>query len=828
MRNMTPIFRYLLLLFAGLLPFTLAAQKPTFTQEKIAPREGLRVTVSEKGTGVSIPFAKVVLLSLPDSVRLAARMADESGKLLVEWNESYSQYPRFFLKITAIGYQNLNTEPISQAVFAGSLAKEWRLAPNIVTTEEVQIEGRKQFAKVEVDKKVYQVEQLTIANGGSVSDVLNQLPSVQVDLDGAVSLRGQSNLLILIDGKPSGITAGTNALDQIPASTIERIEVITSPGAKYDPDGAAGIINIITKKVNVRGASGSLQAGIGNHDKYNTAITYQYRIGSWSFLTNYGYRHQTRWFKGQFDRRLFRPDTFGQTTQNGGLNTTDNNNARFSAEYQASPSSKFTASANWSYGKTFRYETNPYRYPLGLPTEPSDLLSQRNTYNPQANRAWDFRTGYTKTGEKGQTLDLAAVYSPSIGVNANNFQNLFAFPQADTLPFQRNRNSSFANITTLSADYLIPGKNNFITGQPEGKQEMGIKAIIRNVGSLFTAENQRTQDADFVFDPRRSNDFAYVEQIFSAYYSRQGKIHWNGINYSAGLRLEHSNTDIIQRTTQERFNRPLTNLFPSFSVSKSFYSQTISFNANRRIDRPTPGDLNPFPDVADPYNVYRGNPYLKPEYNWSFDLGHDWNYKSISLTSSLYFRRAQNQKVRFVSTDTNRVATITVSNIAQVHRYGAESILRWDAGRWSSTASVNVFQNNLNGLAGNQVIDNGKLSMTGRLLGNYKLAKTKTDIQVAYAVRSPLATPQGQLGWFQNVDIAVRQEINSQCNLALSVLDVFNQLQFNFQSAGPDFALIGFRKRETRYATLTLTWKWGRLKEERKKGDDSRPMLEEM
>ncbi len=809
------------LAFVALLFFaqSLSAQRPPQGQGGGAP-QGPPPTGTIKGvvfdslTAEGIPFASVAVISARDSTVVAGVMTDENGRFTVE-------IPRpggFRVSIQFIGYEDRNLGPFRLTPKDGMDLDLGRipLRSSAELLKDVVVEAEEKVLINHIDRKVFLADKLAVATGGTSVDLLSAVPSVDVDADGGITLRGTGNVNILIDGKPSSITGGSRQaiLEQIPASSVERIEIITNPSAKYDPDGVSGIINIVLKKNRQQGLNGSVSAGLGTREKYNGSLQLGYRQGAWNFFVNANTRWENFFSKNNSYRENYLLDggllnIFSQNSDNTSLNRSN----LFKAGMEFSPNKKTTFALNGTAGLTNRNGDellNTFFFDNGgRPT----VFSTRDGLSGSLNQNYEVNGYFRREFDQSMhylTLDVTHGYSPS---QSDRHFSQYGYT-GDLVPtgifnWQNTTDKQSFNLTTLQADYAKP------FGQV-ANLETGLKTIIRQIDQDFYSESFNAPSSVFLPDVRLNNRFVYDETILSGYanYGRS----FGKFGVQVGLRLEQALTESNLITTSERFVNNYFSYFPSvFLKFEPTEDQVLQLGYSRRINRPGMEQLNPFTDYSDTLNLFRGNPFALPEYINSLDLSWSSSWKKFTFQPSLYFRVTEDMLTRYVTIDTaTRVNTVTFLNLNRSRTVGLDMAITGNPFPWwSFTWSASNFYETID--AGNVAVglSSARYTWSTKLNTSFNY-KRIVDLQLSGSYRSPMVRPQGQMLAMYFMDVALTWRFwKGMGSLTLRVSDVFDTREFNIEVQDPLFSRDMFRKRESRIGYLTFQYRFGKNDQKR-------------
>lgn len=736
--------------------------------------------VSETGNE-PIEYATVVLKSLRDSSIAGGGVTDEKGNFEV----TEIKLGRYVLIVSFIGFTPYESAPFGLG--RDGVSKEFgeiKLTASM-ELEEVEVQVDRPLITTSIDKKVFNAEQAITAAGGTALDVLKNVPSVQVDQDGNVSLRGNQNVTVLIDGKPSGLTGGSRQalLEQIPASSIENIEVITNPSAKYDPDGMSGIINIILKKNKMKGFNGliSIQAGNGRIDstsakfstinKYNVNGSVAYKNQKFNVYGNYTLNLRNRFSEGLADQQS------GTTGEMYGLDQTSyedgsRNSNMLKAGFDYYLNKKNTINTSITWNTRGRNEIERIHY-IDLFNDDISAIRIRDNREDNGGTSLDFNVGYTKEFEKkGQNLVIQYTQSTGSGTEEGFFLEdyydtggLLFDNYIDQYNDQNNKNS----LNTIQLDYVHPVNDKF-------KFETGYKSIFRSIDNDFYSETNN------IVDTALNNHFLYNEQIHAVYGIGAYKINdtWST---QLGLRQEFTQYESQLVDSDTTFPNSYTPLFPSAYVNYAFdqYS-SLNVSYSRRINRPSIRSLNPFTDYSNPLSLRSGNPFLMPEYIDSYELAYaKYTEKGLSINPSLYYKHTTDVITRVVRTDPEVVnrRIVRQENIGITDTYGAEMVFSGKIkSYWRMTVSGNVYWNKTTSNLTDINLNNDALGGNGNLINNFTVKKN-TDIQIMSWYNAPRVFALGRIKQMGSVDFAVKHTIwGGKADISFRLSDVFDTQRF--------------------------------------------------
>jgi outer membrane receptor protein involved in Fe transport len=795
----------LLILIAGLFwGFAVLGQNP----DPNAKNGMVSGKVIDASTKKPVEFATITVKHLKDSLFFTGGLTNATGEFSVE----KLKYGKYLLTISFIGYQSKKDTilviPNNLNVNAGT----YSLVPDAKTLNTVTIEDEKDDFQLGIDKKIFNVDKNLVSAGGSAIDVLRQVPTLNVDIDGKISLRGSESLVIFINGKPSGLTAQNREqiLMQIPASNIDRIELITNPSAKYDAEGMSGIINIITKKNIADGFSGNTTAGIGTNHKYNGSFTANYRTEKIATSNTIGFRYNQRFFNGYNLRtnEFNNQPTYSINQRNGG--NTYNSAPTFSGNTEFF-FNKHSLSLNYlfSYGYEDRPEDIEYEF-----LDSSDWVTRmynratktiEETYSADGGITYAF-----KNPEKKRDLIIASNISYNL-----NFRNSYFTQQEKTLDNEidttyntglSNNYQTYRNLVSVTQlDYTHPFAKKY-------KFETGGKVTIRNLDNDFNADSLDYSLNTWVPMTSLINRFIYLENVNAIYGTFSGSIK-EKFGYQLGLRVEQTNIRGNQVVGNIEFTKNYVNFFPSVFLSYKFNKEhEIQLNYSRRINRPSLGNINPFGDYEDPLNIRVGNPDLNPENIDAVEFNYAAQWKNHSILATAYFRHVDGLIQRYRNVDTiTGVSTVSFINLDRSLNFGLEFVARnkffkW----WNSTANLNIFRNQSFGADQYGDLSATNFSYSVRWQNSFKFTP-QMELQLTLNYNGPNTFPQGVMAEMWGIDAGYRLDIlKGKLSFTLNVQDIFDTRRFAVDSFDDYFFGEVYRKRETRIATLQITYRFGK------------------
>ncbi|WP_299990771.1 outer membrane beta-barrel family protein [uncultured Pontibacter sp.] len=673
----------------------------------------------------------------------------------------------------------------------------------------VEVTAMKALVEDKGDKLVYNAEKDVSNAGGNAADVLRKVPTLTVDLDGNVQMRGNSNIKVLVNGKPSGMMARNlaEALRQMPADNIKSVEVITSPGARYDAEGSAGVINIITKK-GLQGFNGSTNVTTGNLNRYlGTNLNYRKKKLGIS-LSASGYQYRNKYSMESTRTNLVNGEpvsVFEQTTWAD--NTGFGGNGEMSIDYDPDSTSRINFSAN-VWGGDFPNDNtilNRLRDANGNLLQ--NFRSERSYTNPYGNGQLDL--GYTKTFKPEQELSILSQYSRMPDNYEYEAEN---YTSGDELTFrQQSKNFSRNKEYTLQTDYTHPFKLNGLRDTTSLKLEVGAKAIRRDIGSEFRVLQSLDGVSPLEPDPSQSNDFNYFQRVYSGYTSLHlsTKSKWN---IKAGARLEHTDISGDFESTKTKMSNEYTNLIPSISVSKGIKAHTLKASYTQRIQRPLIWYLNPWVDASDTLNLRTGNPYLDPELNHAVELGHSMSTdKGLNINTALYWRYTDNAIEYLSQVDENGVSILSPQNVAQRKIYGVNLNLSGQLNKnWNMSGGSDLRYLDVESPARN--LSNSGLVWSMNMNTTYKLPKDYSFQAYGNYSSGWLNLQSSNSGWHWYGFAAKREFLDKKASVTLGVNNPFNRsIKQIGQRNDPTFAYESRSFNFNRSVRLSFEWRFGQM-----------------
>lgn len=772
----------------------------------------LTATIIDKNNQDKLPFATVTLKDANTQKLVGGAVSDENGNVRVE-----SSAASILVQIDYIGYETLvfTKSNLTKKTALGTL----KLTPKANQLAGVDIVGRRADVEIRLDKRVYNVGQNLNAKGTNVSDVLDNIPSLSLDIDGNLELRGNTNVRILIDGKPSGLVGlnGIDALADLPAESIERVEVITAPSARYQAEGTSGIVNIILAKNTLKGLNGVFNVSAGKYDSYGVNASLNYKTGKFNFFTNSGFRDNTDIGAAFQDNRYSANtfyDQFVETRNFDRRRVGTNINVGF--DYNLTEKTKLTLSYvnNLRDGDDQTY--NDQNHFLSSSVVTKSLRSEIEE-DFDLNKQLSFSLTH-KFNESGHKLDVTIQSENTVEDEFADLQTQKIIPQNELGVFEENNTEEDQKQFLAQVDYVWPIDKNT-------QFEAGYRTTNEDQDTGFIVQT-KDENNNFVVNEGLTN-FLDFNQKVHALYTQFGK-KWGSFSLLSGIRYEYTSLTVIQKVESQVGNKSEYNdFFPTLNLGLEL-SETanITLGYNRRISRPRSRSLNPFQSRASETSFFQGNPYLKPSYSNGIDIGYLKQFKKFTFNSSLYFRRTEKPENR-ISTESgdfaivNGVETPVIKrfpiNLGRRDQYGIEanSSIRWST-KWRTNLSVNLFKSTEYGEYEGRIFDNDNESWTGNFRNNITvLGNLNTQVNLWF--RGPSRSAFGSRKAFGGLNFGISKDLfKDNASINLNFTDVFNNTIYRYKTNTENVFTTGEYQRRKPVYRLTFTYRFRQEKEQQR------------
>jgi outer membrane receptor protein involved in Fe transport len=757
--------------------------------------------------GIGVPYANVMIYT-SDSTFKNGAATDVDGNFTLHTNPG-----QYYLKISFLSYE---TKFVSN-IFVTAEPKElgsFTLKSGSETLGEVFIEAERPQMELKLDKRVFNVDKDMSNKGASASDILDNIPSVTVDVEGNVSLRGSGNVRILIDGKPSGLTgiSSNDALRLLQGDLVEKIEIITNPSARYDAEGEVGIINIILKKEKQKGLNGTFNANVGYPDNYGASFNLNARTKKANFFTSYGVRYRDRPGSGASTQNFFYDDTafsYDRTRTHSRAGTS--HNFRLGTDLDLTKKSTLTLSGMYKFADGSNdasliytdFDVNNVQTQVVTRTE-DEFEGEDNT---------EIALNFRKTFKKEE--QLFTFDAKWMDGGETELADLLEISDDLTVPSLAQRTSSIEadGRWLFQTDYIHPlGK--------EGKFETGAKAQLRTLDTEYKVEEQNS-DASWYVLPAYDNRVIYDENIYAAYAMAGNKS--GNFSYQGGLRAEYSDITTYQRETDSTNNRKYLNLFPSAHLSYELKENSfVQLSYSRRVSRPRHWWLMPFFGLADNRNYFSGNPDLNPEYTHSLETGYLKQWDRGSLLSSVYYRHTIGVMERMLTSDSVGFTVLFPVNLGVEDSYGIEFSGSFEPTKWwSMNGSYNFYRAIREGSYLDQDFSRDTWAWNGRISSKWTF-KRKFSCQTSFNYRSKQITTQGKSLASYNWDAGFALDIfKGDGTLTFSAKDILNTRKRRHETYGDTWSNISEFQWRSRQFTLSLSYRLNQKKEKGRKGGGS-------
>ncbi|WP_027878900.1 TonB-dependent receptor domain-containing protein [Mesoflavibacter zeaxanthinifaciens] len=791
--------------------------------------------IVDASTQTPLEYATIVFTSTTDASDVTGGITDTKGNYNIKvaagtYNISYEYIG--FKKLT------INNKSITSNTNLGTTS----LSVDAETLDEIEIVAEKTTVDIRLDKKIYNIGKDLTTAGGTVSDALNNVPSVSVDIEGGISLRGNENVRILINGKPSALAGfgDSNVLSQLPAEAIERVEVITSPSARYDAEGTAGILNIILRQKETLGFNGSINLNAGNPDLVGVATTLNYRTEKFNLFSNIGFRYfdaprtsdsDTYYFDYLDEDGILQTPEYRQIIEDQDVTRLNRNyNGNIGMEYFLSDKTSLTGSFFYRYGEDADLSTNiSERYNGGL-VEQTTRYERQN----EEDNSYQFALNYiTKFDDKGHQLTADFQYVIDKEEQFTFLDENYDFTEdANPEPFQREQiyQTEDQKEYLVQADYVLP------IGE-DSRFEAGYRGSFQNEVTDYLLEQENITDGSLFVNDTITNVFDYSENVnalYTQYGTKLGKF-----SFLLGLRLEHTqlkgkiDSRLSDQELNDAFGFPIDTdfdknylgLFPTVNLiynlaKEDQKEESITLGYNRRINRPRGWFINPFPTRSSRTRVFQGNPNLDPAFSSTFDLGYLKRWDKLTLTTSVYyqhetdsFERVQENTGSVTTDGINIIRTIPV-NLSTNKRTGAELGVLYNPEKWLRlNSSINFFQFNTEGEFNGVDYSAKNTSWFARFSSKVTLP-AKIDWQTNAFYRGARSDAQSDTDGIFSMDLAFSKEIfKDKATLSLNVRDVFNSRKRNSVTTTATERVTSEFQWRQRQITLSMIYRFNQKKE---------------
>jgi outer membrane receptor protein involved in Fe transport len=755
-------------------------------------------TIRDNNSGEGLPFATIQILTKKDTNLITGTLTDANGKYLIKDIQS----GEYILMASYMGYTNCKK---TLNIQSKKVKCDFSLVLKSISLSEISITAEKNLVEKNIEKTTVNVSKNMTVTGGNATDVMRTLPSVDIDIDGNINYRGSDKVIILINGEKSELV---KSLDQIPASQIEKMEIINNPSAKYEAEGMSGIINIVLKAGKAGKDKTTLVISAGYPETVGGNASYSKMTGKTRFFISGGMKHNTKFQIKEHLRENYENinayNYFQHDRQDEVLNDAlINSNLEYSISKKQRIGISLIGSKKFNNAaRQINYETlNKSGQTENESLKDLDIDLDNYTIGGNLNYKYSLINGgilsskihhsYFDLGQK-----MSNQYYPEVSSINPELQN--------TISKQINKQTDF------SLDYLHPFNDSI-------QFETGYYFDAKDLMNDFNSESFRTS-GEWVSDSALASKFNYKQLIQTVYFNLNAKLKY--FELQAGLRGEFTTNLQDNTPTDEYFD-----IFPSVNISRKLNKHFSVFAGyNRRINRPTIKMLNPFSfEYADLLNMHKGNPDLKPEYVNSIEIGNRFVSNKFSGMSSIYYRNLDQAISRIKSASDNSALFVSYLNLDKAKLIGGEISLTYKPFKWwNINSSSNIFYTNLSGEYGNNLVNNSKTGWTMNMANNFKLPND-FGFQVSGYFRSKLPSVTGTYTERHYVDLALNKKIlKTKAQLIFKISDVFNIYKFGLNLDAIDdndfrYSQKNTRKNESQYFVLSFIYNINGKENQKKK-----------
>ena len=809
---MNKIYLFVLLIFTS----------HTFSQEYTAEQRAnfanmifnVSGIVTDSETFAPLEYATISLQHkrLPD--KIFGGLTDENGKFSVEVNPGIYEVIVDYISFKSYSNDSLL---VRRDTDLGSI----ELNLDVEMLDEVEVRAETTQVEIRLDKKIYNVGQDITVKGGNVSDVLANIPSIDVDFDGNISLRGNNNVRILINGKPSALS-GPQGLRSLPSESIEKVEVVTSPSARYSAEGTAGILNVILKKQNLLGFNGNINLNTGIPKNLGLNGTLNVRNEKINFFTTFYINDSDN-----SGRTFSNTDYFKQNLKIEESNNWDYSNKglyfNLGAEYYFDDKTSITLSSFFKGGDEYSNNINIVN---DITNQSISSTNKRLRDESEIDETFEYALDFYKDFEKeGHTLSARISYEKSNDDGIEDIEDFSTFPFVSESDFEKVSNIDFQNRFLGQLDYVYPFNNNT-------ELEFGYRG--RFLERETDYDVSLLENSVFISDKGLSNIFNYKESINSIYSQFGKKI--DKFSFLLGLRYENSKQEINQKTTSEFEIKKYSNLFPTLNIAFEFSKmETLTFGYSKRVRRPRGWNINPFPRRNSLTRFRKGNPFLDPTFTTALEVDYLKRFKKVTLNTSIFYRQS-NGNIEDINEETGEIVDLVIGddtnspllqvpvlesypvNLSNNKRIGSELSLTYTPSksvRLNSSFTIN--NSSTRGNYENQNFDSDDTNWSMRFNGFFRLPK-EYSLQFFGFIRGPSESAFSRRKAFGFVTSAIQKSIlNKKGTISLKISDLFDTNRWRYENFRDTFRTEGEgRWREQTYV-LTFTYRFNDNKYKQRK-----------
>jgi hypothetical protein len=784
-------------LFVFLLGFVLINQ--AFSQSLTINEGVIKGKIIDADSENPVEYATIALFKANSDELISGSMSDPKGNFILT-NIASGDYQ---LVADFIGYDKQEIKSIKINNEEKTAVLKIYLNRSVNEIEEVEVYGEKNTVDYKIDRKVINVSKNITATGGSAVDALENVPSVQTDIEGNVTLRGSSDFTVLIDGKPTVLDA-SDALQQIPASLIENIEIITNPSAKYDPDGTAGIINVITKKTEAKGLTGQINASAGTGLSYTGNIYLKYNSPKFSVSGGLDYSNRLFDMTGETERYTYLGDaTESLFTDINGIRNMERFGANLGFDYYLTGNNTISLIGKYRDMNMDRSQTS------------------FNAFQSNTNEIWEYYltddiniikpefysftiSDVQKFGKKGHELSASLFYNThTMNKNESSLQyysdinKLYGDIYEDGTLLTNNSGEDYK----FDLDYILPVRTN-------GKIEAGFQWNYTMSESDFNSEylypdESTDTDADLS---------TFTRNIYAGYGTYSDKI--GKLEFKLGLRTEFTDRTLDQYTLDENYVYQHINLYPSAYVSYSLDNKDqFQINYSKRLNRPRHHFLNPYVMFSDGFTIMQGDPELEPEYAHVAELNYIKKFNNSFLSIETFYRKTNNKMTRLGTLNDEGILVLTMDNLDSDQSAGAEAMLNMQIfKRWTLNLNGSIYQYEVEGDYDDSYTMKKSTNWDSRVVSMLRLGKG-TTLQFMAMYRSPSATIEGERAGMLFAGAAVKQDLlKKKLSLSLNVQDIFDSRHREHTTETDSYYIHSEMYRQAPFFNFQISYKINSLK----------------
>ena len=770
-------------------------------------------TILDEESNTPLEYATISVLIQNDSIIKYGGITDLNGKFNLKIARG-----KYDIKLEYISFKEKYIKNISVNKSEDLGVILMSIDENIL--DEVELIGEKTEIEIKLDKTVYNIGKDLTLKGSSVSDVLDNLPSIEVDVEGNVSLRGNESVRILINGKPSGLVgiSSNEALKQFPSESVEKVEVITSPSARYNAEGTAGIINIVLRRSKLEGLNGSLTLNSGYPKRYGASANINFRTKKLNFFNNIGF--SSRETEGSFlnETEYYTNQALNNFLNENGIRESERNSNYLNTGLEYFISDKTSIVSSYVFRKSDGSTNNTNNVDQNF--NGIIKVSERIENETEKGDTNEFSINLThQFNSEGHEITMDYQKEKSLEYEDGLISNSQLKPLLTRYLGEKAATDEVQKSELFKIDYVLPIKK-------DGQFELGFRRSNQHQNIDYLAENEDS-NGDFINDTNLSNNLLYNEKV-NAFYSQYGNKK-NKFSFLLGLRYEESKTTVKQLTNNTNNVKNYNDFFPTLNLAYEVNeNETITFGYNRRIRRARSYFINPFPSKSSATNIFQGNPNIDPTYSNGIDLGYLKRYKKLTLNGSVYYRKSTGE-FTFISENTGDFVLVneilvpvlrrTPINLASNERIGLEFNANYSQSKtWRLRGSLNLFDSKTIGEYNGIVYDSKNLSWSGRI-NNYLKLFSSIDWQTSFRYRAPQKTAVSERKASIYTNTAFSKDLfKDKVTLTFKVNDILETGKWRIESFNKNYKSYSESNwRGGRSFELNLIYRFNQKKNERRR-----------